>query len=509
MNNYYKALKKDLQDYYEKYFRVYKHSLITFPSDNRIPIKIWCYRVIDLLPIIKHSALSPSNLEEAFSYYSQLLSCLSTTKPIKELENLIKSIEKLIIRCLVAPLDILEEIFNEVYEEKVVQCKDCHDKYSLISITLYYLIDSEDYISNFDEFWENSLKKLFETCFGIENNEFMKDYSKEILFDPESHQHMKVDKAKIHVLLDNIFQTSESFKYFLKASKIFAEFKGFPIIEDQDMTTANLKIKILEHPSLANGFKNKEYKISLNDDTPGHKSRYFTIGSNKLANIQLTKAKYDIDSICFAIYYTGKNFLVIDCSKYNYSEIKMKPWDCFKIEKDYLIELALTGILRVVNYKIIYSPANDRNELELVYEYITGPLSLNYSDCKQENIRQKKVKTHKKKTDPDKIIFGRGGKGFDIDEFSDLLGLTGKRHICFYLNGDEEFCASDMKSKNGSHLLLKNHKEASDLKWSKVFPLFRNFKGFNSTEKLEPEIYKEEYAICQYNFEFEAEKISG
>ena len=508
MNKNYKALKKGLQDNHAVYFKLYRHHINTFPTENKIATKVWCYRVIDLLPIIKYSSLSQSNLEEAYSYYDQLLVCLSSTKPIKELERLIQSIEKLIIRCLATPLEIIEETFNQIYDNSVVQCENYRDKYSLISITLYYLIDPENSMLNFETLWEKSLKMLFKICFGIENNEFMKDYSKEVLFKSDFSEYKAVDKEQIHVLLDNIFQKSTRFKYFLKASKVFAQLKNFPVNEDQDMTTANMYIKILKIPSGAAGFQAKDYKISLNDNSDGHKSRYFTIGSSKLANIRLIKAIYHIESICFAIYYNGKNFLMIDCSKYNYSEVKMKPQVPYKIEKNYLIDLALTGILHIEKCKIKDNPDKDRNELELTYEYITGPLSLvQQGNLVQQGYIHHIVKTHKKEENADSIIFGRGGRGFYIDEFSDLLGLTGKQHICFFLNEDQEFCARDMETKNGSYLLLKTHQEAHDLKWSKVFPLFRNFRSFGPTENLDSEFYKERYVICQYIFEFEVEKV--
>lgn len=512
----YKKLKNDLKQAHNKYFKQYKYYLENFESKARLSVEKWCFRVIDTLLLIKYSSLSEQSKEEAFSYYTQIIECLVESRAIKLLESLLEQIQKLIIRCLVTPLNVLEEEFEQIYSESLAKTKDTPDKYSLISVTIYFIIRPQQPLL-FSDFWNDSAKDLFRICFSIQDNEYMRNYSKLILCGLEFYQDDSsafIDNEKIFVLLEIIFHKSKNFKYFLKASKIYLLMKNQPIIEDQDLSNANVKLKILKAPNNSFELIGKEFKICLNKninqqgakeehkDSQIHTSNFFTIGTHKLANIRLDPTNYPIDHICFAIFFNGRNFLMVDCAKYNFTQIKMKPFKPHITKKGTMLNLANKGILHVIDFKITDNHKRDRFEIELKYEYLTGPFSQ-----VPLGSREKVVNTYKKNEDSDKLIFGRGGKGFHIDVFADLVECTSKQHMCFYLNEDEDLCVNDMDTKNGTFLLMKDHQQNLDCKWSDVYPVFPHFKTFDTICLPEEKLYLTRLDICEYKFEIEAEKI--
>jgi hypothetical protein len=457
--------------------------------------KDWCFRVIDMMVVVKYSNLTTRSRECLLNWYRELLVGLKEECNLKNLIEVIQRIEKEMIYNLISGMSIIEEEADGIYKDCVEKVGDKHDEYNIVSLSIYFLIffelegPLETY--KFEEFWKKHLISLFSRMFGIPENLFLKEFSRNFLCEtfekteepPNNIFFPQIIKENIFKLFDSIFQSSKNYRFFLKASKIHETFTRFKTTIKKNMK--NMYIKVCnthvsgvadESDYIVDGFT--ICNSGLKNISKNREDGMVLFGNHSLADIKLrteeennresTEINSSIDDISFAIYFNGDNYLMLDCDKYNYSSVKMIGDEKYLVENGTLIDLARQGIMHLISYDLNKFQVGKESwtRTEMKYEYLTGPL------CKKIDNISKEIKASSQKNK--KIIkFGRGGKGREVDEYMNLNRVTSTEHISFGFDDNDNFFAKDLNSKHGSYLLLKNRSQVYDKLWSNIKPLFK------------------------------------
>ena len=542
MEKGYKILKKELKSTYRKYISHYHHDPDFKPR---------CYRVIDMLCLIKYSTINRAGLDELYKLYDIVCTSLNEMKNIEFIYQKIISIEKTIILSLITGLDMIEDEGLEVYIKAENEIRGSHDKFRLTSLALFYFaapmtVNGAYLQTYFNEIWLEKLQPIFNNMIGLDN-EYLKQYSKLVLCEKENingqdkitfSENPEIDPDKIFLLFDSIFMNSRNFKFIWKASKIYKTFSNYKSLKKFQKASlvqvTNTRIPYNLHANNIQNITNFEITSDgINIDTKCREDGMVLFGKHDLADVQLIESDFPICDICFAIFYKEGQYIMLDCAKYNYSSIKMEKSQEYAVEPGTIIDFT-KGLMHIFNIDaetyekkvldVIKKPRqideikssnseinenyfdpkrtkiHEENseefkeytkkflEFKFSYEYLSGPFAYQMEDsCK--------IKNAKNSNNKDTIIFGRGGATKEVDIYMNLNGYTSAQHISFRYDIEQgRMLAKDLDSRCGSYKLLKKKQEDSNKQWSKIYPLFIQSETILS--------------ICDYIFFFNREKIN-
>ena len=541
MEKGYKILKKNLKSAYTKYISLYHHDPDFKPR---------CFRVIDMICIVKYSTINKSGHDQIFNLYEKVCSYLNEMRNIEVLYQIIRDIERTVILSLISTLDMIEDEAAEVYSKAEDEIRGSHDKFRLTSVALFYYtappIEKGQFIkTDFKAIWKEKLQPIFSNIIGLDNG-YIKQYSKLILCEKESidgqnktfPENPFIIAENIFQLFDSIFMNSRNFKFISKASKIYKTFSNYKTLKKfQEVSLVQvINTKIPFNLEVNNQPKISDFEITpkgINIDLKCREDGMILFGKHELADVQLIESDFPICDICFAIFFKDGQYLMLDCAKYNYTSIKMDINQEYPVDSGAIINMANQGLMHIFDidakvyekevisviekqgsseitknsniqkskdepyYKGILFQNPDSKNLDirdlkkhkqkfLEFQFYYEYLSGPLSHCIDESSRKKKAKNN---IDKNIIVFGRGGAGKEVDIYMNLNYYTSGRHISFRYDIEQgRLLAEDLESKHGSFILLKKKQEDSNKQWSKIYPLFIRSETFLS--------------VCDYVFFF-------
>ena len=361
----------------------------------------------------------------------------------------------------------------------------------MIGCSLYEPIKAQ---SNFNRCWEMVLENAFVGFNLIQReNKFLKDYiAFHLCGHLDENYFMPVDPLKIIDIGNIIFGDVRNFKIFKKACMIYQNFQS-PQAKSITIPDSPNEITII----CTNIPKNREYyqdilkvgqKFILTPSGYQASNRIDSLvlfGKHPLCDIRLPDDD-QIDDIAFAIYHNGNTFIMIDCSKKSHLKRKIQPQEPLKVNEGMIIDIAYSSLMKVVKIEF-YEDDVGQVSSKLVYEFLKGEL------CGAFGNKHRRFSTIKKDgTFKDTFLVGRGCFGVEPD--LRLTGCVGSKHMEFEFRGQEWFL-TDLLSKNGTYLLIKNHDQYSDKIPSYPSKLFENFLDGESIDDIVIDRYS--FAIFQ------------
>ena len=288
------------------------------------------------------------------------------------------------------------------------------------------------------------------SLFQLENNDFIEKFSIKLLCgDGVEDKRTIILKDKTLEYLKYLFAYPKNYKAIYKISRIYDRFQL-----DQPCFTSSLKIicsklaKLYEGPNDTLAETQEFYARGLG--ISGAKFRGDSIvimGKHPIADIQFPAEDKNVDDISAIISLKENEFRIIDCSKKNFTGIKLIPNIPYKIYQGAVFNIAQMGNFEVLYIENDFDSENNKTHSKLTFVFIDGP-----QEGRIQNLNTKGFDNQMKRS----FILGKGGKGTSPDIFCSLDGFVSSKHLLINFNEQAEWEITDCASKNGTFSLLKN-----------------------------------------------------
>ncbi|OMJ66553.1 hypothetical protein SteCoe_36561 [Stentor coeruleus] len=467
MESQIKIIKKDMRHYGQTYF-------ITDTGEVR---KERFLSLQGMLFVLKKSEIKAEDKLIVIGAYEEIIKTLKGENQRAMLDNYLEEAENLFLYSIA----LTQNLIRTQYEETLNWARShTYCLGNLLTYFLYYKLYNEiNENIDFLLFWDEHFSKLIKN-FNIENTLFIKQLARKYVCGQAnfSEQSTVINKENIIDLFDAFFSEPLNFKFIYRASFIFKQFSGFFNKPNYNCslqitcTAINRRCKMTEET--VNEGRIYSFWNSILEGNKLRHDNFITFGKTTLADIVLPKEDNTLDLLNFAIYFDGEKWLMIDCSRKTNTKINMIPSQPYLIKPGTLISIAGLTNLWIKNIQIeldseVYHEDESPVHSTLFFEYIDG----HYSDPFGDKMQIASTKEKGGNKIKNEFVFGKGGDGKKVDFFCHLDGYAGGEHMKLnYHSNNNEWTATDLKSKNRTYIQLKNYDQFMERRISKIIPLF-------------------------------------
>ena len=450
-------------------------------AQNYIQLKEQCLDVTSYLSVFKLSVQSAIQRNNLIMLYQKFLTDLesgSIHSIQKNINELIKNAAYSLTLPLAPVLGYLQECIQNAQNYNIIHLSKIIGY--VVGCSLFESIKTQ---TNFNTCWDLTLESTF-VAFNLihRGNKFLKDYLALQLCDHINQDYfMQIAPLKIVEVGNTIFGDVRNFKFFKKACILY---QNFQLPEARSITISDPNNNLPDSPNeisiicshISKARESNQDILKVGQKFVVNPSGYqnskridhmVLFGKHPLCDIRLPDDD-QLDDIAFAIYHNNNTFIIIDCSKKAHLKRKIQPSLPLKVREGMIIDIAYSSLMKIAKIQFGMNEETGDVTSEVHYEFLKGELFGAFGEKirRFSNVRRNgEIKNT--------FLVGKGAYGVEPDLRLSEGGCVSGKHMEFEFKRQEWFL-TDLESKNGTFILMKNHDQYNDKIPSFPTKLFEN-----------------------------------